>query len=200
MLVPHPPARTPHPTPAHPRRLMPRYVALLRAINVGGHTVKMDALRAHFEALRFARVESFIASGNILFDTSSTDAAAIEARIEKKLRAELGYDVDTFVRTASELAAVAEHRPFAHDPVVDGHTLQAIFVKSPIGRAHRDRILALRSDYDDFDVVGREIYWRTRGRSSDSKITPPIFARACAVIGTARNVTTVRKLAALMVK
>ena len=179
---------------------MPRYVALLRAINVGGHVVRMDALRAHFEALRFARVASFIASGNVLFDTSSTDTAAIETRIEKKLRAELGYEVDTFVRTADEMAAVAAHRPFEHDPVLDGHTLQAIFVKSPVGRAERDRILTLCSDYDDFDVVGREIFWRTRGRSSDSKITPPIMARALAVTGTARNVTTVRKLAALMEK
>jgi uncharacterized protein (DUF1697 family) len=179
---------------------MPRYVALLRAINVGGHTVKMDALRSHFEALRFARVESFIASGNILFDTSSTDTAALEARIEKKLRAALGYDVDTFVRTASELAAVAAHRPFEHDPVEDGHTLQAIFMKSPVERVNRDRILTLRSDYDDFDVVGREIYWRTRGRSSDSKITPSMFSRACAMTGTSRNITTVRKLAVLMVK
>src|SRR5215216_6889717 len=124
---------------------MPRYVALLRAINVGGHTVKMDVLRAHFEALRFARVESFIASGNILFDTSSTDTAAIEARIEKKLRAELGYDVDTFVRTGGELAAVAAHQPF-DDPVLEGHTLQAIFVKSPLTRADRERIRALCSD------------------------------------------------------
>ena len=65
--------------------LMPRYAALLRAINVGGHTVKMDELCAHFEqALRFGRVESVIASGNVLFDTKSADTAAIEARIEKR--------------------------------------------------------------------------------------------------------------------
>jgi uncharacterized protein (DUF1697 family) len=179
---------------------MPRYVALLRAINVGGHNVKMEALRAHFEALRFARVESFIASGNILFDTSSTDTAAIESRIEKRLRAALGYEVDTFVRTAAEMAAAAAHRPFPDDPVLDDHTLQAIFVKAPLTRVDRDRIRTLCSDYDDFDVAGREIYWRTRGRSSDSRITPPMFARACAMIGTARNVTTVRKLAALMEK
>jgi uncharacterized protein (DUF1697 family) len=179
---------------------MPRYVALLRAINVGGHNVKMEALRAHFEALRFARVESFIASGNILFDTSSTDAASIESRIEKRLHAALGYDVDTFVRPAAEMAAAAAHRPFPNDPVLESHTLHAIFVKAPLTPVDRDRIRTLCSDYDDFDVAEREIYWRTRGRSSDSKITPSVMARTLAVIGTARNVTTVRKLAALMQK
>jgi uncharacterized protein (DUF1697 family) len=49
---------------------MPRYIALLRAINVGGHLVKMDALRRHFEELGFDPVETFIASGNVMFEAA----------------------------------------------------------------------------------------------------------------------------------
>ena len=64
----------------------PRYVAFLRAINVGGHTVKMDALRAHLAALGFADVQTFIASGNVLF-TAPGDPAALEAQIEAHLAA-----------------------------------------------------------------------------------------------------------------
>ncbi|MEO6527327.1 MAG: DUF1697 domain-containing protein [Gemmatimonadaceae bacterium] len=176
---------------------MPRYAALLRAINVGGHTVKMDELRAQFEALRFARVESFIASGNIMFDTRSTATASLETRIEKQLLSAFGYPVETFLRTADELSAVIAHRPFrADDPVVDGHTLHVLFLKSSLEPAAEQRLLALSSDYDDFEVVGREVFWRCRGRSSDSKITPPMLARAMPAPGTARNITTVRKLAA----
>ena len=62
--------RASYPRPLQP---MPRYIAFLRALNVGGHTVKMDHLRSLFEALGFGGVESFIASGNIIFDTPSTD-------------------------------------------------------------------------------------------------------------------------------
>ena len=178
---------------------MPRYVALLRAINVGGHVVKMDELRAHFEALRFARVESVIASGNILFDTSATADATLEARIEKRLFASLGYEVGTCVRSADEMARVAAHTPFRDDPVVEGDTLHVMFLKTALSADALPRVAALATSYDSFEVVGRELYWRTRGRSSDSKITPAAMNRALGgVSGTARNITTVRKLAARM--
>ena len=84
---------------------MPRYIAFLRAINVGGHTVKMDALRELFEALGFEQVETFIASGNVIFETTETDTAALERRIETHLQAALGYAVATFLRSDAEVAA-----------------------------------------------------------------------------------------------
>jgi len=77
---------------------MPKYVAFLRAINVGGHTVKMDHLRGLFEALSFSNVETFIASGNVIFDTKSKDQQTLERKIEKHLRETLGYAVTTFDR------------------------------------------------------------------------------------------------------
>jgi uncharacterized protein (DUF1697 family) len=61
---------------------MPRYVAFLRAINVGGHIVKMDYLRSLFEELGFTNVETFIASGNVVFDSSYKNPASLEKKIE----------------------------------------------------------------------------------------------------------------------
>jgi uncharacterized protein (DUF1697 family) len=75
-----------------------RSVAFLRAINVGGHTVKMADLRRSFEALGFGGVATHIASGNVIFETDAGDPAALEDRIEKALQTDLGYRVDTFVR------------------------------------------------------------------------------------------------------
>src|SRR5438093_13743288 len=91
---------------------MPPYVAFLRGINVGGHTVKMDDLRRHFEAMGVANVSTFIASGNVLFESPEADAAALERRIEATLHAALGYESATFLRTDAELAAVAAQDPF----------------------------------------------------------------------------------------
>ena len=68
---------------------MPRLVAFLRAINVGGHIVKMDQLRKLFAELGFANVETFIARGNVLFDSSSKSGPALEKKIEKHLKAAL---------------------------------------------------------------------------------------------------------------
>src|ERR1041384_635928 len=91
---------------------MPRVIAFLRAINVGGHTVSMERLRREFEAVGLKDVETFIASGNVIFTTRATDLAALEKKIEALRHASLGYEVTTFLRTAAEVAAVAAYQPF----------------------------------------------------------------------------------------
>ena len=175
---------------------MPRFAALLRAINVGGRTVKMTELCRLFEQTRLSNVRSVIASGNVLFDARASDTAALEKRIESALRKGLGYDVETFVRSPDELDAVVAHDPFdPADPVLESHTVHVIFTRSTITPSSAARIIALGTDYDEFHVFGREVFWRTRGRSSDSTIKPSAFARAFDAPGTARNITTVRKLA-----
>ena len=81
---------------------MPRLVAFLRAINVGGHTVTMEELRRLFTSLGGKDVETFIASGNVIFNSRSRDIPALEHTIEQRLHAALGYEVATFVRTAGK--------------------------------------------------------------------------------------------------
>ena len=175
---------------------MPRFAALLRAINVGGRTVKMSDLCTLFEQTRLQNVQSVIASGNVLFDARADDTAALERRIEAALRKGLGYDVATFVRSGAELDAVVAQEPFdPADPVLPSHTVQVIFTRAPIDAERAAKIVALRTDYDELQVFGREVFWRTRGRSSDSQIKPAAFGRALGEAGTARNITTVRKLA-----
>src|SRR5215831_8752107 len=88
---------------------MPKYVAFLRAINVGGRTVKMEELRRIFDAIGFSNVETFIASGNVIFDSKSKATRAIEQKIETALLKSLGYAVDTFVRAIPELTRIANH-------------------------------------------------------------------------------------------
>jgi uncharacterized protein (DUF1697 family) len=171
-----------------------RYIAFLRAINVGGHNVKMDHLRALFEDLGFSNVETFIASGNVLFDSPSADAVALEQRIEQHLKQALGYEVATFLRTPAELAAVVAHQPFpASDPAA-GHALTVTFLKAAPGEEARQKLLSLRNEIDDFHVHQREAYWLCATRTSDSKFIG--FERALRMPATSRNVTTVRKLGA----
>src|SRR4030095_10412992 len=113
---------------------MPKYVAFLRAINVGGHVVKMDHLRRLFEAMGFSNVETFIASGNVIFDSSSKNTRTLEKKIETSLQKALGYKVDAFVRSTSELAAIAKCKPFDDKELnADGHTLFVVFIGSQPG-------------------------------------------------------------------
>src|SRR5882757_7926832 len=92
---------------------MPRLVAFLRAVNVGGHTVTMEKLRGLFEGLGMKDVETFIASGNVIFASRSSNLQLIERKIEAGLQDALGYEVRTFVRTDEEVAEVARHRAFS---------------------------------------------------------------------------------------
>lgn len=173
-----------------------RYAALLRAINVGGHTVKMDALRKHFTTMGFANVETFIASGNVLFDAPKTTPAKLEKQIAVELERLLGYQVDTFVRTGAELAAVVRHQPFSPESIDPArHTLYVGFLPAaPSAEAVR-RVVALETPVDALAVHGRELYWGCRTRFSESQIKNTALAKAIAVPMTVRNITTVRKLA-----
>jgi uncharacterized protein (DUF1697 family) len=170
---------------------MPRYVAFLRAINVGGHVVKMDRLRTLFEGMKLAKVETFIASGNVLFD-SSARADVLEQRIARELEGALGYAVTTFLRTPAQIAAIATAHPFSD--LAETDALYVGFLGGTAGDDTRARLTALRSAFDDFELVDREMYWRMRGKLTDSKITGAKLERVLGPM-TMRNVTTVRKLA-----
>jgi uncharacterized protein (DUF1697 family) len=178
---------------------MSRLIAFLRAINVGGHTVKMERLRALFAELGYERVETFIASGNVIFDAPAAPPATVERAIEVHLHRALGYEVATFIRTAAELAAVAAHQPFpAEELAAEGASLFVTFMAALPAEATQERVLALRNPVDDFAFHGRELYWLRRTREGESITDRPQFARAFGKegAGTTRNITTVRRLAA----
>ena len=173
-----------------------RYIAFLRGINVGGsHAVRMEPLRAMLTALALRNVETFIASGNVIFDATGK-AVSIERRIEECLERELGFAVPTYLRTTAEVAAVAAHEPFRGLGVLSpGAMLQVGFLKAPLGADAHAALMAFRDDIHDFHVLGREVYWRTRERPAILRITGPKLDRALGGPATFRNITTVRKLA-----
>jgi uncharacterized protein (DUF1697 family) len=176
---------------------MPRYAAFLRAINVGGRIVKMDRLRALFEQLHLANVQTVIASGNVLFDSPLRNTTAIEEKIERQLHMSLDYGVATFVRSASEVMRIAAYEPFP--PAVMAkpyHALYVSFLGAEPTPAARRAIAALRTAEDEFHLDQRELYWLSRKPFSESVISGALIERTLGMPATARNVTTVRKIAA----
>src|SRR5688500_4990017 len=105
-----------------------RYAAFLRAINVGGHIVKMDALRLLCEQCGVSKVETVIASGNVLFESRAA-APALEKKIEAHLQKSLGYEVATFVRTVEELEAIVRR---AQKALEDWKSVYVGFLKAPM--------------------------------------------------------------------
>lgn len=89
------------------------YIALLRGINVGGHTVPMEKLRAIFTEMGFTNVRSYIQTGNVFFDCDETTTNALADQIASHLETALGYAVPTCVRTIAELEECLNRSPFA---------------------------------------------------------------------------------------
>jgi uncharacterized protein (DUF1697 family) len=173
-----------------------RLIAFLRAVNVGGNRlVKMDRLRTLFEDGGFSSVETFIASGNVVFDARGKPNASLEQSIETMLQDALGFEVATFVRTAAELCAVAEHQPFTAAAVKRSMALNVAFLrKMPDARSVK-AVMGLKTAIDDFHVRGRELYWLSRARQGESKLSNVVFEKTLGQPATMRGISTIRKMA-----
>jgi len=163
------------------------FIALLRAVNVGGTgKLPMAELRAMCEAEGFADVRTYIASGNVVF-ASDRDAAAVKAALEGRLAAYAGKPVGVCVRTAAEMAAVLAANPF---PDAAPNRALAIFLDAPPPADALDH--ARHRTTERLALGAREIYvdYGDRDTMAGSRLAIPAAAR-----GTARNMNTVAKLA-----
>ncbi|MBY0508092.1 MAG: DUF1697 domain-containing protein [Bryobacteraceae bacterium] len=172
------------------------YVAFLRAINVGGRVVKMEALRGYFIGLGLANVRSFISSGNIVFD-SAARPATLEAKIEKHLHAALGYEVETFLRTASELRAVERDvsMRLARE-LTAGAKVYVGFLRELPPAANQRQVTALNNAVDVFSFGARELYWLCYKSMAETTVSGPKLAKALGSATTARSIVSLRKLLA----
>ncbi len=174
---------------------MERFIAFLRAINVGGHTVRMEELRRLFEGLGLKEVETFIASGNVIFAAPPEDAGYLERLIAARLQEVLGYPVSTFIRSAAELGALAAYRPFPQ-PVLEAAAAHNVaFLAEPPLEPAVQRLLALRSPIDDFHVHGREVYWLCQVKQSQSTFSNAVLEKALGMPATLRQLSTLQKMA-----
>ena len=175
---------------------MPRQVALLRAINVGGRTVGKTELRRLFEELGLTNVETFIASGNVIFESRVSNRQKLEVQIARHLQAALGYEVAAFIRTMAELQAVAAYRPFpAADLRLDGAALYVMFLPALLSRTCRRDVLALATSQDAFHIRGREIYWLGRRKLGGTLVDGAALAKAIGMPTSMRNINTIRRIA-----
>jgi uncharacterized protein (DUF1697 family) len=176
---------------------MSRFIAFLRAINIGGgRTVKMESLRQVFESLGFSGVATFIASGNVVFETTTKNTRTLERKIEKRLREALGYEVATSIRTDAELAEVANYEPFPQSKRDADANLNIVFLADRLDGKTRQKVRALRTDTDDFRVRGRELYWLRRKKQNGSTFSTVPLEKTLGRPFTIRGAKTVKELVA----
>ncbi len=194
----HPSRDARHRTAAEPRE-GERYVAFLRGINLGKRRVEMSKLRVLFEALGFTGVATFIASGNVLFTASAERRDVLERTIEQQLSTGLGFEVETFVRTAKEVEATAAARPFPIAQEEKAHGLYVTFHRDALPTTSVRQLEAFRTTTDAFRVDGSQVFWLCDVPSSQSDVWKSTAVKALKLpTGTMRNVSTVRKIARLL--
>jgi uncharacterized protein (DUF1697 family) len=175
---------------------MPRYVAFLRGINLGKRRPPMSQLRELFKQIGFDQVETFIASGNVLFSSKETNRSELESKIARQLETSLGYEVDTFVRTVQEVARIGKAKLFPEESE-PGVTIHVGFLHDELAPDVARKLAAVRTKEDAFRVNGREYYWLCRGRMSDSKVWALPEIKALRLPRSSmRNIISIRKLIA----
>ena len=174
---------------------MTRYFTFLRAINVGGHTVKMDQLRQIFEALGFSNVETFIASGNVIFEAKTGESKSLEKKIETALKETLGYEVVTFIRTDTEFTAIAKYKPFPQSKLDSAAALNIGFLADKLDAPTKKKLLAMQTEIDEFHVHERELYWLCQKKQSESKISNVVLEKTLGLKTTLRGINTINKIA-----
>ncbi|MBA2378547.1 MAG: DUF1697 domain-containing protein [Blastocatellia bacterium] len=185
---------------------MPRYVALLRGINVGGNTmIRMEELRAMFEALRFGRVSSYINSGNIAFDPPDlekpsefrrTTESGLIAQLESAIEQKFGKQISVMVRAQNHVAAVIAANPFAGE--FESHKeMHVLFLLDEMPAEKADQLMAAATDGERFAVRSREIYCHLKLGVANSLLGKGFIEKKLKIPFTARNWRTVLNLAEL---
>jgi uncharacterized protein (DUF1697 family) len=172
-----------------------RFIAFLRAINVGGgRTVKMQSLRQVFESLGFSKVATFIASGNVVFETTKEKTKRLERKIERALKEVLGYEVRTFVRGEAELVKIANYRPFPRSKFDETWHSNIILLADNLNEKLKQSVNALRTNTDVFEIHGREIYWRRRRKQNGALFSTVPLEKLLGPAFTVRGAHTIRRI------
>jgi uncharacterized protein (DUF1697 family) len=167
------------------------YVCMLRAVNVGGTTVKMDRLRELFAGLGYSSVSTYIQSGNVLFTTPGRPADLGRA-IEQRITEELGISLNAVLRSRAQLAQVVGANPFI--PLgADTAKLHVTFLAGP-PQTDASTTQLPNVAPDEFRIIGQEVYVHCPGGYGTTKLTNAFWERRLRIGATTRNWRTVNKL------
>ena len=174
---------------------MPKYLALLRGINVGGNTmVKMETLRSVFSSIGFENVRSYINSGNVAFETKKTGDAKLTKLISDAIETEFGKKIAVMVRSADEIEDIIENNPF-DGQFENDKDLHVFFLANELTTEQKDLLASVVSDNERIEPRGRTLYCLLKISTVDSFVGKGFIDKKLKIPATARNWRTVKKLA-----
>ena len=173
---------------------MPKYVALLRGINVGGNNmIKMEKLRETIASLGFEDVKSYINSGNLIFETAKTADGKLAKEIHDAIERDFGFDISVMVRSMAEIEAIIAKNPFAGQ--FENHKdMHLFFLDAELTEDQKTQLFAQANDNEMFAIIDRHILCLLRIHILDSSVGKGFIDKKLKVATTARNWRTVNKI------
>ncbi|GIN72700.1 hypothetical protein J14TS2_31750 [Bacillus sp. J14TS2] len=177
---------------------MPVYIAFLRGINVGGHRkIKMNELRTSLEKIGLDHVQTYIQSGNVLFESNEKEEW-LRQEIERRIFEDFGFSISVILRTATELEAIIANLPFPEEIILKVRTSSvgeilyvALLLHAPL-QEKVERLDGYKHDGEDYQVVGHEVYFLFGNGARNSKLADQM--QSLGVPTTVRNWKTLNKL------
>lgn len=176
---------------------MATYVALLRAVNVGGRSVAMADLRATFAKMGFADAKTLLQSGNVVFTSDKSPTADLEKQLETAAEKHHKMQIEFMVRTAKEWADLVAGNPYPDEAKSDPARLVLVALKSSAKPGAEKALQAAIKGRETVRVFGKNAYMYYPDGQGESKVTPAVVEKHLGARGTARNWNTVLKLLAL---
>jgi len=174
---------------------METHIAMLRGINVGGHNqIKMAALRELFENLGFKQCQTYIQSGNVVFQAPKRSALGLVSKIEGEIVKRFGLAVSATIRSAAEMEKVTKTNPFLKTKGIDVTKLHVTFLSQEPERLSLKKLEGLAAAGEDFRGSGREIYLYCPNGYGNTKLNNNALEKVLAVSATTRNWNTVNRL------
>jgi uncharacterized protein (DUF1697 family) len=170
-------------------------IAMLRAVNVGGHNrIKMEELRELCPGLKLRDAQTYVQSGNIVFRTKERDLAALAKKIESGIAKKFGFRPSVVLRTVAEMRDVIARSPFAKRSGIEPNRLLVTFLAGEPGAEAREKVRAMKTEPEEMCIDGREVYIYFPNGMARPKLSWPAVERVLKVTGTARNWNSVTKL------
>jgi uncharacterized protein (DUF1697 family) len=177
---------------------MPVLISMLRGVNLGGHNkIKMDALRALYESLKFEDPRTFIQSGNVIFRSKEKNTAALAKKIQTAIERTFGFRPEIILRTPDELRNAIAATPFpAHRNLHPSKVLITFLAADP-GPEAQSALLTLKAYPEELHLKGRELYIYFPNGAGKSKLPWSKLDKLLQSTGTARNWNSVTKMLAI---
>ncbi|HXZ33732.1 MAG TPA: DUF1697 domain-containing protein [Terriglobales bacterium] len=168
-------------------------ISLLRGVNVGGHNqIKMDTLRALYEALGLEDPKTYVQSGNVVFGTKERNLAGLAGRLENAIERKFSFRPAVVLRTSADLKDVLATNPFAKRHGLEPDKLAVVFFNEPPTKEACDEVLRVKTEGEEVQIRGREFYIYFPNGMGQSKLFAAIGRQLKS--GTVRNWNTVTKL------